>query len=73
MKMQNIEDVKNAAHKILAKFQTGKITKDELYAEGCALTIQFNELMDSAASDPTYYLAKDTASLLHVIKHFATC
>ena len=40
--IKNILDVKNAASKLLLKFQTGKITKDVLYAEGATLTIIFN-------------------------------
>lgn len=73
MKIQNIEAVKNEAHKIITKFQTGKLTKDDLYVKGIELTRTFNELMDSAGSDPESSLAEDTASLLYVIKHFSTC
>lgn len=71
MKIQKIADVKKEAHIAITHFQTGKITKLDLYAKGVELTLKFNDLMDNAASDPTYYLAKDTAELLHVIKHFS--
>lgn len=73
MKIKKIADVKKSAHALIAKFQMGQITKDELYTSGVELTLIFNDLMDNAVSDPSYSEAKDTASLLNVIKHFSTC
>ncbi|EBZ6776871.1 hypothetical protein RU315_004623 [Salmonella enterica] len=71
-KIKNILDVKIAASKLLLKFQTGKITKNDLYSEGVTLTIKFNELMDNACDDDTYCHALDAAGLLNAIKHFST-
>ncbi|EBG8282887.1 hypothetical protein FJL53_22135 [Salmonella enterica subsp. enterica] len=71
-KIKNILDVKNAASKLLLKFQTGKITKDVLYAEGATLTIIFNEVMNNACDDDTFCHVKDAAGLLKAIKHFST-
>lgn len=71
-KIKNILDVKNAASKLLLNFQTGKITKNDLYAEGATLTIIFNEIMNNACDDDTYCHVMDAAGLLQAIKHFST-
>lgn len=71
MKIEKIADVKEEAHKVITQFQTGKITKLDLYAKGVELTLRFNALMDKSESDPTYYLAEDTAEMLHVIKYIS--
>ncbi|ECO7278082.1 hypothetical protein FXO89_23025 [Salmonella enterica] len=75
--MTTFADVKNNAHKLLSKFQKGAINKDDLYAEGIALTCQFNELYDSLneaqkAEAEDCEDMQDAGDLLTVIKHFAS-
>lgn len=70
--MKTFTDIKAAASKLLAQYQTGKIDKDTLYAEGAALTIQFNELAGlfvDAGIEPD---AEDAADFLKLIRDFAT-
>ena len=76
--MKTYTDVMNAAHKLLAKFQTGKINRDELYAEGVEITRHFQALTAELTFEERQAAATDTevqaiVDLLTAIKHFATC
>ena len=76
--MKNFTDVMNAAHKLLAKFQTGKINKDELYAEGVEITRELRRLSSKLTFEERQAAATDSEvlaiiDLIAVIKHFATC
>lgn len=70
--MKTFTDIKAAASKLLAKYQTGNIDKDTLYAEGSALTIQFNELAGLFADPGIEPDAEDAADFLRLIRDFAT-
>ncbi|NIF24049.1 hypothetical protein [Candidatus Pantoea multigeneris] len=66
-------EMKAAASGLLTKFQTGKLSRDELYAQGSELTHRYNALVQAAGPDCNSQDADDTADLLFALRHFATC
>lgn len=67
--MKTFSEIKNSASKIISQYQTGKITKSELYNEGAELTMQFNEIPSPDEKNADY---QSSVSLLMAIKHMAT-
>ncbi|MEJ3301495.1 hypothetical protein WDK74_22275 [Escherichia coli] len=70
--MKTFTDIKAAASKLLAQFQTGNVDKDTLYIKGTELTVQFNELAGSFADAGSEPDAEDAAAFLELIRDFAT-
>lgn len=69
--INTINDIRDAASAVIFKFQTGKISRDDLYQEGVNLTDKFNQLVSRGEGDQSE--AENTAGLLGLIKHFSTC
>ena len=69
--LNTIAAISSAASDAIFKFQTGKISRDELYSIGTELSVQFNYLVTSQQADSTE--TETAADFLLVIKHFSTC
>lgn len=69
--INTINDIRDAASAVIFKFQTGNISRDDLYQEGVNLTDKFNQLVSRGEGDQSE--AEKTAGLLGLIKHFSTC
>lgn len=69
--INTINDIRDTASAVIFKFQTGRISRDDLYQEGVNLTDKFNQLVSLGEGDQRE--AEKTADLLRLIKHFSTC
>ncbi|WP_277973376.1 hypothetical protein [Pantoea agglomerans] len=66
MKIDAIADIKETAHDVLFKFQTGKFSREDVYGAAIDLVIQFNRLVTETSHDEEE--AQDVADILFVLK-----
>ncbi|MGR6773639.1 hypothetical protein ACU36R_18735 [Pectobacterium brasiliense] len=67
----NFSDIKQSAHKLLLKYQSGNVSRDNLYSQGVELTLKFNSLVDRYSLNFPH--ADDAAKLLYAVRHLSTC
>ncbi|UFT95010.1 hypothetical protein [Pectobacterium carotovorum] len=67
----NFSDIKQSAHKLLLKYQSGNVSRDDLYSQGAELTLKFNSLVDRYSLNFPH--ADDAAKLLYAVRHLSTC
>ncbi|EAA1528621.1 hypothetical protein K5A76_004126 [Salmonella enterica subsp. enterica serovar Bredeney] len=67
--MKTITDIKNEAHAVLFKFQTGKYTREDVYEASINLVLSYNNLVEnlSCSNDEI----EEVSGLLSVLKHIS--